>query len=104
MAVDSLRESRPRQHGLKEPGVGSDRTNGKQKSRWILMSAVGVVELPGDCLTSIHTPDPSGLPHRHCLEQSGESGLNPIPHSGCARLGYMGVLDPVTDGLGRWTP
>ncbi|PKI59460.1 hypothetical protein CRG98_020150 [Punica granatum] len=49
------------------------------------MSAAGVVKLPGDCLTSIHALDPSGLPHRHCLEQGGESGLDPIPHSGCER-------------------
>ncbi|PKI61404.1 hypothetical protein CRG98_018212 [Punica granatum] len=66
--------------------------------------AVGVVELPSDCLTLIHAPDPSGLPHRHCLEQGGESGLNLIPHSGCVRLTCIGALGPVIEGLGRWTP
>ncbi|PKI40904.1 hypothetical protein CRG98_038702 [Punica granatum] len=68
------------------------------------MSAVGAVELPSDCLTSIHALSPSGLPHRHCLEQGGESGLDPIPHSGCAHSVSVGVLDPVIDGLGCWTP
>ncbi|PKI68308.1 hypothetical protein CRG98_011303 [Punica granatum] len=61
------------------------------------MSAVGAIELSGDCLTSIHTPDPSGLPHRHCLEQGGELGLDPIPHLGCARSVYVAVLDPPRD-------
>ncbi|PKH48906.1 hypothetical protein CRG98_050345 [Punica granatum] len=55
------------------------------------------------CLAAVHTPDPSRLPHRHYLEQSGDSRLDPIPHSGCAHSVYMGVLDLVVDGLGRWT-
>ncbi|PKI47292.1 hypothetical protein CRG98_032316 [Punica granatum] len=68
------------------------------------MSAVVAVELSSDYLTSIHAPDPSGLPHKHCLEQGGESGLDPIPHSGCTLSVYVGVLDPLIDGLGHWTP
>ncbi|PKI37507.1 hypothetical protein CRG98_042105 [Punica granatum] len=76
----------------------------RQKSRWTLKTAIGAVELPGDCLTSIHAPDPSGLPHRHCLKQGGESGLDPILHSGCAHSTCIGALDPVIEGLGHWTP
>ncbi|PKI53620.1 hypothetical protein CRG98_025988 [Punica granatum] len=55
--------------------------------------AVGPVELPGDCLTAIHAPVPSCLPCRHYSEQGSDSGLDPIPHSGCVRSIYVGALD-----------
>ncbi|PKI67424.1 hypothetical protein CRG98_012186 [Punica granatum] len=37
-----------RQRGLKEPGVGSDRTEGLQENRLIPTVTVGPIELPGD--------------------------------------------------------
>ncbi|PKI45551.1 hypothetical protein CRG98_034069 [Punica granatum] len=58
----------------------------------------------GRCLIAIHAPAPSCLRHRHYLEQGNDSGLDPIPHSGYTHTMCMGALDPVTNGLGRWTP
>ncbi|PKI73791.1 hypothetical protein CRG98_005824 [Punica granatum] len=40
--------SKLRQRGLKEPGVGSDRSNGLQENRLIPTVTVGPIELPGD--------------------------------------------------------
>ncbi|PKI35964.1 hypothetical protein CRG98_043646 [Punica granatum] len=59
---------------------------------------------PRRCLTTIHTPNQSRLPHRPYLEQDSDSGLDPIPHSGCTRSMCVRALDPVIDGFGALDP
>ncbi|PKI64869.1 hypothetical protein CRG98_014736 [Punica granatum] len=47
-AVESPRSRGTRQRGLKELGVGSDRTDGLQENRLVPTVTVGPIELPGD--------------------------------------------------------
>ncbi|PKI72243.1 hypothetical protein CRG98_007317 [Punica granatum] len=76
----------------------------RQKSKSTLKTAVRPVELPGDSLIAIHTPVPSYLSYRHYSKQGSDSGLDPVPHSGCAHSICMGALDPVIDGLKALDP
>ncbi|PKI53625.1 hypothetical protein CRG98_025993 [Punica granatum] len=77
----------------KSRGSGPTGPTDSKRVKSTLKAAVGPVELSGDCLTAIHTPVPSCLPHRHYSEQGSDSGLD-----------VYRVLDLVIDDLGRWTP
>ncbi|PKI61598.1 hypothetical protein CRG98_017973 [Punica granatum] len=46
--VESPGSRGTRQRGLKEPGVGSNRTDGLEENRLVPTVTVGPIELPGD--------------------------------------------------------